>query len=154
MGFSRQEYWSGLPFPPPGATREAPPNGYTSLLPYLPARQYPSSFPTFENVLQFFLSYYNVFMSSFSIFKSHQVFLSCPLGLRYQSLLESTYNQSQRLSPVSVILKFNRRCISTTSQERPVILTVIKEKIHEGESPGSPVVETLCFQSRGHESDS
>ena len=36
MGFSRQEYWSGLPFPPPG---EPPAPGIEPALPVSPALQ-------------------------------------------------------------------------------------------------------------------
>ena len=36
MGFSRQEYWSGLPYPPP--ERSSPPRGWTHIsYIYLPA---------------------------------------------------------------------------------------------------------------------
>ena len=36
MGFSRQEYWSGLPFPPPG---DLPDPGIGPMLPVAPALQ-------------------------------------------------------------------------------------------------------------------
>ena len=36
MGFSRQEYWSGLPFPPPG---DLPNRGIETVLPLSPVMQ-------------------------------------------------------------------------------------------------------------------
>ena len=121
MAFSRPEYWSGfLMASSRGSSHPRDPTCFSSspciassfftaeppgkalqmsatcLLPYLPPRQYIWTFPTSENFLQFFLSYYNIFMSNFCIFKSHWVFLSHPLGLRYQSLLRSAYNKCNK----------------------------------------------------------
>ena len=45
MGFSRQEYWSGLPFPPPG---DLPDPGIKAMSPALQADSLPSEHPKYH----------------------------------------------------------------------------------------------------------
>ena len=49
MGFSRQEYWSGLPFPPPG---DLPHSGIELASPVSPAQQVDSLLLSHQGSLQ------------------------------------------------------------------------------------------------------
>lgn len=92
VGFKIQCFLASKRLPPP-------------YLSYPPARKYPYSFPTSENYLQFFLSYYNLFMPNFYIFGSHLGFLSSPLRLRFQNILESICTSQKAISSGCNILE-------------------------------------------------
>ena len=61
MGFSKQEYWSGLPFPPPG---DLPDPGIEPASPALPGRFFTTEQPE-KTLIQVYIDLYLVFFTGF-----------------------------------------------------------------------------------------
>ena len=65
MGFSRQEYWSGLPFPPPGGL---PNPGIEPRSPALQADSLP------ESIMRYYIMRYYLYLIIFICICSHYIF--------------------------------------------------------------------------------